>query len=248
MLLFFGIVDSPLAVKVILFFLIALVIFTVGLVMERLAIFSFKEKGSKSFDKEFNSGEMLDVIYNRLYNKPTIHAPLARIFFVGMKELTQSNIRNIDFSMSYAEDVKRNIRSRMLAMTSVEKNNISMELKGGISFLITIATIAPMVGLLGTMYGLMFDLHEFKNYAQIDTIHIVNALYSSITSTIVGIFGGIVAIAGYNILVAKINHITIENEIFAVKVANILSRELDLITANTHQKKALERGKNNEEN
>ncbi|MDA0617199.1 MAG: MotA/TolQ/ExbB proton channel family protein, partial [Proteobacteria bacterium] len=223
------------------------VIFTIGLVMERLAIFSFKEKGSKSFDKEFNSGEMLDAIYNRLYNKPQIHAPLARIFFVGMKELTQSNIRNIDFSMSYAEDIKRNIRSRMLAMTSVEKNHISMELKGGIAFLITIATIAPMIGLLGTMYGLMFDLHEFKDYAQIDTIHIVNALYSSITSTIIGIFGGIVAIAGYNILVSKINHITIENEIFAVKVANILSRELDLITANTHQKKALERGKSNED-
>ena len=163
MLLFFGIVDSPLSVKVILFLLIALVIFTIGLVMERLAIFSFKEKGSKSFDKEFNSGEMLDAIYNRLYNKPQIHAPLARIFFVGMKELTQSNIRNIDFSMSYAEDIKRNIRSRMLAMTSVEKNHISMELKGGIAFLITIATIAPMIGLLGTMYGLMFDLHEFKD-------------------------------------------------------------------------------------
>ena len=72
------------------------------------------------------------------------------------------------------------------------------------------------------MYGLLFDLHVFKDYAQIDTIHIVNALYSSITSTIIGIFGGIVAIAGYNILVSKINHITIENEIFAVKVANIL--------------------------
>lgn len=246
MLLFFGIVDSPFVVKIILFFIIALSIFTIGLIVERLAILSFKSKGSQSFDKEFNSGEMLDVIYNRLYNKPKIYAPLARIFFIGMKELTQSNIRNIDFSMPYAEDIKRNIRTRMLAMTSMEKNHISLEMKGGITFLITIATVCPLIGLLGTMYGLMYDLHELKSFAQIETMHIVNALYSTITSTIVGIFGGIAAIVGYNVLVTKINHMTMEHELFAVKVSNILSRELDLITANTHAKKALEQGSKNE--
>jgi biopolymer transport protein TolQ len=240
MLLFLSIMDSPLMVKIILFFLITLSVFTIGLFLERLAILSFKEKSSQSFDKEFNSGEMLDAIYNRLYNKPKIHAPLARIFFVGMKELTQSNIRNIDFAMPYAEDVKRNIRSRMLAMTSIEKSHITLEMKTGIAFLVTIATVAPMIGLLGTMYGMMYDLYEFRNYAQIDTIHIVNALYSSVVSTIIGIFSGVAAIVGYNILVAKINQYTMEHELFAVKVANILSRELDLITANTHARKALE--------
>jgi biopolymer transport protein ExbB/TolQ len=59
-------------------------------------------------------------------------------------------------------------------------------------------------------------------------------------STIIGIFSGVAAIVGYNILVAKINQYTMEHELFAVKVANILSRELDLITANTHSRKALE--------
>lgn len=246
MLLFFGIIDSPFAVKVILFLLVALSVFTLGLIMERFAILSFKSKGSHSFDKEFNSGEMLDMIYNRLYSKAKIHAPLARIFFIGMKELTQSNIRNIDFSMPYADDIKRNIRNRMLAMTSIEKNNISMEMKQGISFLIIIATISPLIGFLGTMYGLMYDLHELKEYASIDTIHIVNALYSSITSTIVGLLAGIIAIIGYHMLAAKINHMTMEHELFAVKVANILSRELDLITTNTHAQKALQNKQNKE--
>ncbi len=232
--------DSPLIVKIIMFFLVTLAIFTIGMFFERIAILSFKEKASQAFDKEFNSGEMLDVMYNKLASKPKIHAPLARIFFVGMKELTQSNIRNIDFSMPYAEDVKRNIRQRMLSLSSVEKSNISMEMKSGVTFLITIATIAPLLGILGTMYGLMYDLYEFKHYIQIDTIHIVNALYSSIASAIIGIFCGIVAIIGYNTIVSKINHYTMENELFVVKVANILSRELDLISANTHSRNAIE--------
>lgn len=235
MLLLFAIMEAPIVVKIFLLLLITMSVFTIGMFLERLAIFSFYEKASQAFDKEFNSGEMLDVIYNRLYNKPKIHAPLARIFFVGMKELTQSNIRNIDFSMPYADAVKQNIRQRMLAMESVEKSNITLDMKGYISYFITIAISAPLIGLIGTMYGLMVQLYNIKNS------DLINTLYSSFASLIVGLFVGVIAITAYNILVSKINKNTLDNELFAVKVANILSRELDLITANTYSRKAIEK-------
>ena len=184
MLLFFAILESCLVVKVFILFLIALTIFTVGMFVERFAIFSFHEKASKAFDKEFNSGEMLDAIYNRLYNKPKIHAPLARLFFVGMWELTQSNIRNIDFSMDYADGIKQNIRNRMLAMTSVEKSNIAMEMKGYISYFITIAVVSPLLGIIATMYGIMDSIYEVglgeKN-------ELTSLLYSSFSASFVGI-------------------------------------------------------------
>lgn len=239
MILFFAIIDSPLTVKVIIFFLIALIIFTIGLFLEKVAVLTIQDKGSKSFDKEFNSGEMLDAIYNRLYNKPAIFAPLAKIFFVGMKELTQSNIRNIDFSMPYAEDIKRNIRQRMLSMTSVEKNDISLGMKEDISLFVIIAIISPLIGIAGTMYGLMYDLYSIKQYTNVETLQIVNALYSSIATMILGILASIVSVVGYNLLTARINKYTMELELFSVKVANILSRELDFISANTHAKKAI---------
>lgn len=72
--------DAPIFVKVVILFLITLVIFTIGIAFERFAILSFQEKASKDSDKDFNSGEMLDVIFNKLSNKDKIHAPLARIF------------------------------------------------------------------------------------------------------------------------------------------------------------------------
>lgn len=235
MLLFFAILKSCLVVKVFILFLIALTVFTVGMFVERWAIFSFQEKASKAFDKEFNSGEMLDIIYNRLYNKPKIHAPLARLFFVGMRELTQSNIRNIDFSMDYADGIKQNIRNRMLAMTSVEKTNITMEMKGNIDYFITIAVVSPLLGIVATMYGIMDSIYEVSG----NNVKMISLLYSSISSSVVGIFCGILGLIFYNVLVTKINKDALEHESFAVKVANILSRELDFITTNAHAKKAL---------
>ncbi len=237
MLLLFAIMDAPIFVKFVILFLISLVIFTIGLAFERFAILSFQEKGSRDFDKEFNSGEMLDVIFNKLSNKPKIHAPLGRIFFVGMKELTQSNIRSIDFAEIYAEDVKRNIRVRMLSMTSIEQSHIALEMKGNISFLIAVAVVAPLVGLVGTLYGLMHNIHDFSTPTTYDAI---SGIYASLASTVVGLAVSVVAITLYNILVTKINHYTMEHDIFGVKVANILSRELDFITTNAYQRRAIE--------
>lgn len=240
MLFFLGIVDSPLIIKGILFFLLSLLIFVVGLIIERLAILAFHERASHDFDKEFNSGAMLDVIFNKLSGKAKIHAYNARIFFVGMKELTQSNIRNIDFSMPYADEVKKGIRDRILSITSVEKNQIAIEMKGGVAFLITIALIAPLIGFAGTLYGLMQNLYEFRN-STIDSVHVVYVLYSSLSSTIFGIIISIVAIIGYNIIVSKINTDTLKHEIFGITVANMLARELDFITTNAHQRKNIKR-------
>lgn len=237
MLLLFALMDAPIFVKVIILFLITLVVFTVGIAFERFAILSFQEKSSKDFDKEFNSGEMLDVIFNKLSNKTKIHAPLARIFFVGMKELTQSNIRSIDFSEMYAEDVKRNIRVRMLSMTSIEQSQIALEMKGSISFLVAVTVVAPLIGLLGTLYGLMHNIHDFSSPVSYDAI---SGIYSSLASFVISLAVSVVAIITYNILVAKINHYTMEHDLFGIKVSNILSRELDFITTNAYQRKAIE--------
>ena len=238
MLFFLGIADSPLMVKIILFFLITIGIFTVGLTIERLAIIGFHEKASHDFDKEFNSGEMLDVIFNKLNGKPKIHAYNARVFFVGMKELTQSNIRNVDFSQAYADEIKKGIRDRILSITSVEKNHIAIEMKGGVAFLITIALIAPLIGFAGTLYGLMYNIYELQN-ATLNSAHIVHTLYSSLIGTIFGIIISIIAVIGYNMIISKINTATLQHEIFGITVANMLARELDFITTNAHQKKAI---------
>jgi len=229
--------DAPIFVKVVILFLITLVIFTIGIAFERFAILSFQEKASKDLDKDFNSGEMLDVIFNKLSNKDKIHAPLARVFFVGMKELTQSNIRSIDFSEIYAEDVKRNIRVRMLSMTSIEQSQIALEMKGSVSFLVAVSVIAPLIGLLGTLYGLMHNIHDFSAPVNYDA---VSGIYASLASFIISLAVSVVAIMTYNILVAKINHYTMEHDLFGIKVSNILSRELDFITTNAYQRKAIE--------
>jgi biopolymer transport protein TolQ len=238
MLFFLGIVDSPLMVKIILFFLITLAVFTAGLTIERLAIIAFHDKSSHDFDKEFNSGEMLDVIFNKLNGKAKIQAYNARIFFVGMKELTQSNIRNVDFSMPYADEIKKGIRDRMLSITSIEKNQIAIEMKDGVAFLITIALIAPLIGFAGTLYGLMANIYDFK-ITSIDAVHSVHVLYSSLVSTIFGIIISIIAIIGYNMIISKINTDTLRHEIFGITVANMLARELDFITTNAHQRKGI---------
>jgi biopolymer transport protein ExbB/TolQ len=75
-----------------------LMIWSWALFIEKMTVLKIKKILFKSFEKDYYSGEMLDKLYNNLKDKPVIHSPSGRIFFVGMKELKKSNITNQYFN------------------------------------------------------------------------------------------------------------------------------------------------------
>jgi biopolymer transport protein TolQ len=232
-----SVVHASLFVKFIIFLLIVLGVWSWGVFFEKLTLFKVKETLSNAFRKEFYSGEMLDKIYNKLSVKSKIHAPLARVFFTGMKELNMSNVRNIDFASKYSDDLKKNIRERIFSSISVERARIISELRTHINSLATIASIAPFIGLLGTSWGIMDTLYSINDIKIVTITSVMPGVADAIISTVCGIGISISSIVFYNILTARLNSFISDSEMFGTDLANILSRELDIITTNAYQRK-----------
>lgn len=95
---------------------------------------------------------------------------------------------------------------------------LKLELNKGLPVIATIASNAPYVGLLGTVFGIMLTFHEIGNSGQIDTQSVMVGLALALKATALGLFVAIPAMVFYNLLVAKA-----EALISRWKIANIYS-------------------------
>lgn len=235
------IINSSIFLKFIVFLLGVLLIWEWGIFIEKFGVYKLKFSLIESFKKEFNSGEMLDKIYNRLADKKKIYSPNARVFFVGMRELNMSNIRNIDFSARYSDNIKQNIRNRIYSSMAIERTKIAGELKADVSHLTTIAAIAPFLGLIGTVWEIMYTFYSINTFKVVNLSLVIPGIAQSLISIIFALFVSLIAIAFYNYLVLKVNYFIDDTEIFACDLTNILSRELDTLTNNASKKLIQER-------
>jgi biopolymer transport protein TolQ len=239
---FFSIIaNSSLFLKFIIFLLVIILVWEWGLFIEKFGVFKLKNSLSESFRKEFNSGEMLDKIYNRLAEKKRIYSPLARVFFFGMKELNMSGIRNIDFSARYSDNIKKNIRDRIYSSMAIERAKILTELKADIPNFLLISAIAPFLGLLGTVWEIMSTFYSLNTYKVVNLSLIIPGIAQSMFSIILALIVTMFSVFFYNFLISKVNTFVEDTEVFSHSLTNILARELDMLTNNAAKRAIQER-------
>jgi len=131
------------------------------------------------------------------------NSPVARMIEKGLLRLGKP-IRDIESSI---ENVGK------LEIYKMEKN---------LSFLGTIAGIAPMFGFLGTIFGVIKIFYQIslENSLQIDTIS--GGLYVKMITSGAGLLIGIVAYAGYHYLIALVDRAVNKMEINAVEFIDLL--------------------------
>lgn len=80
---------------------------------------------------------------------------------------------------------------------------LKLDLNKGLPIIATIASNAPYVGLLGTVFGIMLTFYDIGQSGQIDTQSVMVGLALALKATALGLFVAIPAMVFYNVLVAK---------------------------------------------
>ncbi|MFC4721374.1 MotA/TolQ/ExbB proton channel family protein [Geojedonia litorea] len=87
------------------------------------------------------------------------------------------------------------------------------DLEKNVSVLATISGVAPMIGFLGTVIGMILSIFEIANSGgQIDIKLLADGLYTAMTTTVGGLIVGIVAYMAYNHLVVKTDKVVYQME------------------------------------
>ena len=98
------------------------------------------------------------------------------------------------------------------------------QLEKNVSVLATISGVAPMIGFLGTVIGMIIAIHEIANAGgQIDIKMLSDGLYTAMTTTVGGLIVGIIAYMTYNHLVVKTDKVVYQMEAKSVEFLDLLN-------------------------
>ncbi|PQJ81076.1 MotA/TolQ/ExbB proton channel family protein [Polaribacter glomeratus] len=199
------IVDGGLGGQIIIAILVVLLAVALYIYFERF----FAIKSASKVDKNFMN-QIKDYVSNgKLESANSLckstDTPTARLIGKGISRIGKP-----------LDDINTAIETAgKLEIYQLEKN---------VSVLATIAGVAPMIGFLGTVIGMIVAIHAIANAGgQIDIKMLSDGLYTAMTTTVAGLIVGIIAYITYNHLVVRTNKVVYQMEAKSVEFLDLLN-------------------------
>ncbi|SEW09043.1 Cell division and transport-associated protein TolQ [Aliiroseovarius sediminilitoris] len=204
-------------VKLVMLILIAASIWSWAIIITKHMAFRRARADAASFDRKFWSGEPLDELFDQI--GPTPSGSAEKVFSSGMLEWRRSHRAD--------GGLIANAQSRIDRSMDVAIAKEGEELNKGLSFLATVASTAPFVGLFGTVWGIMNAFVEIAQQQNTNLAVVAPGIAEALLATGLGLLAAIPAAVFYNKLSVDSDNILASYEAFADEFATILSRQLD---------------------
>ncbi len=190
---------------VIIGILFILLIILTFIYFERL----FAIKAASIIDKDFMPQIKLHILEGKIETAKklcnTINTPVSRLLEKGVSRIGRP-IEDISSALENAGKIE---------IYKLEKN---------VSILATISGVAPMIGFLGTVVGMILSIFEISNAGgNIDIQLLSDGLYTAMTTTVAGLVVGIIGYITYNHLVVKTNKVVYQMEAISLEFFDLLN-------------------------
>ena len=184
-----------------------------------IKVFTFKRTARQTdkFEREFWAGGDLNELFQRAINSRDSSGSLERIFEAGFREFTKlrkQSGQNISVVMD-------GTRRAMRATYQREMENLESHL----SFLASVGSVSPYVGLFGTVWGIMNSFRSLANAGQATLGSVAPGLAEALIATAMGLFAAIPAVVAYNRFAEDVNRLATRFDSFMEEFSNILQRQ-----------------------
>ena len=183
-------------------------------------LFSLKKvkDQNETFEREFWSGSSLNDLFTAATQNARSCGPMERIFASGMREFQKLRERRITDTGTLMDGARRAMRaSYQREMDVVEAN---------LSFLATVGSVSPYVGLFGTVWGIMHAFTGLASLTQVTLATVAPGIAEALVATAIGLFAAIPAVVAYNRFARDLDRIAIQQETFIEEFSNILQRNV----------------------
>ena len=191
--------------KLIIGILFILLIVAIYIYFERLLAIKAASKVDSNFMNQIKDHVSNGKIDSAQVLCAQVNSPVSRLIAKGITRIGKP-----------LEDINTAIETAgRLEVYGLEKN---------VSMLATISSVAPMIGFLGTVIGMILSIFEIANSGgQIDIKMLADGLYTAMTTTVAGLIVGIVAYMAYNHLVVKTDKVVYQMEANSVEFLDHLN-------------------------
>ncbi|MHA1128825.1 MAG: protein TolQ [Alphaproteobacteria bacterium] len=208
---------ATLTVKIVMLSLIAASLWSWAIIFTKFIAYRRATKETKMFEDAFWSGQPLDQLYDRVSANP--RSASEKVFAAGMSEWRKSH--RSDGGMLAGTD------ARVERAMNVALDKSAEQLNSGLTFLATVGSISPFVGLFGTVWGIKGAFEEIAAQQSTNLAVVAPGIAEALLATAMGLLAAIPAVIFYNKLSADADKISGEWEAFTDEFTLILSRQID---------------------
>ncbi len=210
------VLNASIVVQLVMVLLVGVSIASWAAIFRKLAALARIKRENETFEREFWSGTSLNDLFAAATKNARESGAMERIFASGMREYHKLHERRINDVGTLMDGARRAMRaSYQREMDEVETN---------LSFLASVGSVSPYVGLFGTVWGIMHAFTGLANLQQVTLSTVAPGIAEALVATAIGLFAAIPAVVAYNRFARDIDRIAIRLETFMEEFSNILQR------------------------
>jgi biopolymer transport protein TolQ len=188
-----------------------------AIIVDKSLLYARVQREMNRFERVFWSGSSLKELYKQVSERPSVG--LGSVFIAAMQEWDRSIEQNAASHLG--------VQARLDKVLDVAISRESEGLEKRLSFLATVSSASPFIGLFGTVWGIMNSFQSIAASKSTNLAVVAPGIAEALFATALGLLAAIPALIAYNKLSHDSNKLIGRLESFADEFSTILSRQLE---------------------
>ncbi len=215
--------DASVLVQLVLLLLLVASMLSWTMIFRKWFMLKAANQAASGFEGRFWSGGNLSQMYKDLSQNEDGLSGMDSMFVAGFKEFARlEKQKNIE-PMDILEGAQRAMRVALSREIEYLETNLS--------FLATVGSTSPYVGLFGTVWGIMNAFHALGALQQVTIANVAPGISEALVTTAMGLFAAIPAVIAYNRYSHDVERLVTRYEVFSEEFSSILQRQAFLAKA-----------------
>ena len=215
---FFSLIaGASVVVQLVMLLLLTVSVLSWAMIFRKRSALHQARTDADRFEERFWSGGDLYSLYNQISPRSENLRGLANIFVAGFQEFTRLRKKAGADPTSVVEGAQRSMRVSL----SREMDDLETHL----SFLATVGSTSPYVGLFGTVWGIMNSFTALANVKQATLALVAPGIAEALIATAIGLFAAIPAVVAYNRYSNDVERLNGRYDDFLEEFSTILQRQ-----------------------
>ena len=215
------ITGASLVVQLVMLLLLVVSMVSWTMIFRRRAVLKEAQLAADEFEDRFWSGGDLAVLFRDVSAQSENAIGMAGIFQSGFNEFARLRKQPGADPRTVVEGAQRVMRVALSRETD--------DLETHLSFLATVGSTSPYVGLFGTVWGIMNSFRSLGNAQQATLSMVAPGIAEALIATAMGLFAAIPAVIGYNRFSNQVERLDVRYDNFKEEFSSILQRQAHLL-------------------
>ena len=208
--------NASLLVQFVMLILVLASVISWTMIFNKRKFLKFAIKEATRFENQFWSVEDLSPLYTRITSGRYEPTGMEKIFEAGFKEFVRLRKQEHIEAEVVLDAAQRSMRIAM--------NKEMDDLETHLSFLATVGSTSPYIGLFGTVWGIMNSFQALGNVQQATIAMVAPGISEALIATAMGLFAAIPAVIAYNRFSSDVERLINRYDNFMEEFASILHR------------------------